>query len=183
MPSMLSHSSMHRRLAVAAARYPAETDAEVESIGAAAKGRGHLTRGEFLTICRWKTPRSRSRCETNSESLIEEATTIRLPALREERLRIGTLTLLKGVGWPTASVLLHLCHPDRYPILDFRALESLECPVPDVYEFEFWWDYTLFCRQLSDRWQHRTCVSWIGPFGSSRKTTPADSFSVTSELD
>ena len=36
----------------------------------------------------------------------------------EERLRIGVLLPLDGIDWPTASVLLHLAHRDRYPILD-----------------------------------------------------------------
>jgi hypothetical protein len=124
----------------------------VERIGAAAKERGHLTRDEFLTLCRWKTPRSGPRCAKNSEGLIREATRFAL-STKEEELRIGTLTALRGVGWPTASVILHLCHRDPYPILDFRALESLNCPAPAAYDFDFWRDYTLFCRQLADRWR------------------------------
>ena len=32
---------------------------------------------------------------------------------------------LRGVGVPVASALLHFAVPERYPILDFRALESL----------------------------------------------------------
>jgi hypothetical protein len=135
-----------------ASRYSAAEDAEVERIGAAAKSRGHLTRDEFLALCRWKTPRSRPRCMKNSEGLIREATRFALNT-PEEELRIGTLTLLDGVGWPTASVILHLCHRDRYPILDVRALDSLGCPVPGVYDFAFWRDYTLFCRQLAERWR------------------------------
>lgn len=135
-----------------ASRYPASEDAKVERIGAAAKARGHLTRDEFLALCRWKTPRSGPRCAKNSESLIMEATRFAL-STPEEELRIRTLSLLQGVGWPTASVILHLCHQDKYPILDVRALDSLGCPVPGVYEFEFWWRYTLFCRQLAQRWR------------------------------
>ena len=37
---------------------------------------------------------------------------------------------LSGVRWPTASVLLHFGHRDRYPILDYRALEALGVPSP-----------------------------------------------------
>ncbi len=135
-----------------ASRYPASEDIEVERIGAAAKDRGHLTRDEFLALCRWKTPRSAPRCRKNSESLIKEATRLAFSTFEEE-LRIGTLVLLDGVGWPTASVILHLCHRDPYPILDVRALDSLDCPVPSAYDFAFWWDYTLFCRELAGRWR------------------------------
>lgn len=35
------------------------------------------------------------------------------------------LRSLAGVSWPTASVLLHIAYPERYPILDRRALHAL----------------------------------------------------------
>lgn len=139
------------RVAALASHYSFADDQGVEAIGSRTKDRGYLTRDDFLTICRWKTRRSQSRCAANSESLIREATRFAL-STPEEALRIGTLTLLRGVEYPTASVILHLCHKDRYPILDFRALESLSCDVPAVYGFDFWWEYTQFCRQLADRW-------------------------------
>ena len=66
-----------------------------------------------------------------------------------ERLRIEVLTLMNGVSWPTASVILHFFHPDDYPILDFRALWSLKSAVPQPYEFVFWQAYTRHCRKLS----------------------------------
>jgi hypothetical protein len=69
----------------------------------------------------------------------------------DERLRIEVLTLLEGVGWPTASTILHFCSNDRYPIIDFRALWSLGAAVPKFYDFEFWWAYTQFCRGLVDQ--------------------------------
>lgn len=43
------------------------------------------------------------------------------------------LTTINGVSWPMASVLLHFGHADRYPILDFRALWSLEVDTPPVW--------------------------------------------------
>jgi len=80
---------------------------------------------------------------------VEETTAAALRA-SDERLRIGTLTLLDGVSMPTASVLLHLAHKDPYPIIDYRALWSLgiENPPPS-YSFEFWQAYTRMCRSLA----------------------------------
>ena len=76
-------------------------------------------------------------------------------ASQNERIRIEVLTLLHGVSWPTASVLLHLGHPDPYPILDFRAMWSLSVDVPDdtsgFYTFDLWWAYTQFCRKLANQ--------------------------------
>jgi hypothetical protein len=60
------------------------------------------------------------------------------------------LTLLQGVEWPTASVLLHFGHRDLYPILDYRALWSLQVEPPKAgYDFEFWREYTKSCRELA----------------------------------
>jgi hypothetical protein len=117
-------------------------------IAPAVKGRGYFTRADLLTVCRWKTPRSQSRCAENSSAFIKEVTRVAL-STRCEQLRIEVLTVLRGVEWPTASVLLHFGHRSRYPILDFRALDSLQVAVPKAYTFEFWWAYTTFCRRLS----------------------------------
>ena len=70
-----------------------------------------------------------------------------------ERLRIEVLTLLKGVSWPMASVILHWCHTDRYPLIDFRALWSLGIDTPPRYTFDFWWAYVETCRSLADESQ------------------------------
>ena len=130
--------------------YPGET----ELIGGAvARGRerGYLTKADFLEIARWKTPRSKSRCERNDPDFVEEVTKIALAPTTSARLQIEALTLLDGVEWPTASVILHFCRTEPYPILDFRALWSLGCEVPKSYGFSFWFDYTTFCRDLSAR--------------------------------
>ena len=66
-----------------------------------------------------------------------------------ERLKIEILTLLTGVSWPTASVILHFCDKKPYPILDYRALWSLRVEAPPRYDFDFWWAYTRFVRRLA----------------------------------
>jgi hypothetical protein len=133
-----------------ASQYAYEDDTEVIAIGEAARERGWYTRAEFLSVTLWKTDRSKSRCARNSGSAVKEATALALCA-SDERLRVGVLTLLEGVGMPTASVLLHLAHRDRYPIIDYRALWSLNVdPPPAYYSFETWWAYTTTCRVLAD---------------------------------
>jgi hypothetical protein len=132
-----------------AARYSYADDAEVEAIGRSASKRGSYTRDEFLTVTRWKTQRSRSRCEGNDEASVEATTRLALSA-PEERIRIEAFTRLHGVAYPTASVLLHFARPDAYPIIDFRALWSLGWASPPTsYTFAFWWAYTLACRSLA----------------------------------
>jgi hypothetical protein len=132
-----------------AARYSYADDAEVEAVGRGAAKRGWYTRDEFLTVTRWKTQRSRSRCEANDEASVEATTRLAL-STPDERIRIEAFTRLHGVAYPTASVLLHFARPDLYPIIDFRALWSLGWDsAPSSYTFEFWWGYTLACRSLA----------------------------------
>lgn len=66
-------------------------------------------------------------------------------------MRIEVLTLLCGVGWPMASVILHFGYENQYPILDFRALWSLGVDAPNSYTFQIWEPYTHFTRELADK--------------------------------
>jgi len=126
-------------------------DRIIDEVGPRTKANGYYTKEDFLCLCLWKTPRTQHHCERNDESFIRETTRFSLET-PEERLRIEVLTLLDGVGWLTASVLLHFGHRERYPILDYRALESLSSSEPNQYTFPFWWDYVTTCRGLADRY-------------------------------
>jgi len=133
-----------------AARYDASQDGLIESdIAPRARKRGWLSKPDFLSLARWKSPRSQTRCVSNSEDYIKAVTQTAL-STQDERLRVEVLTLLQGVSWPTASVILHFAHKDPYPILDVRALWSVgvETP-PSAYTFDFWQQYTKFCRALA----------------------------------
>jgi len=106
-----------------------------------------------------KTPRSQPRCRANPPDFIREVTrcAFRTPS---ERLRIEALTLLNGVSWPTASVMLHFLHSDPYPILDFRALSSLNNEVPQQYDFEFGRNTPAFVAALPNAAAFQ-CGRWI----------------------
>jgi len=45
-------------------------------------------------------------------------------------------------------VLLHLAYPERYPILDKRALHALGVRPPATYSFRFWTEYVEEYRRL-----------------------------------
>jgi len=131
-------------------RYPIKDDFQVEEVIAPrVRMFGYYTKPEFLVMCHWKTPRSKRKVESNADDFVKEVTQIAL-STKQEKLKIEILTLLSGVSWPTASVLLHYGYENLYPILDTRALESLGIDDSSVtYNFDFWWTYTKFCRQLS----------------------------------
>jgi len=112
-------------ICILAARYEAEmsekerhlTETITRDVFPSYVRRGFLTREEFLTVCSWKTPRSKPYCESNEASLIQEVSALAMTT-GSERIRIQIWTLLAGVKWPTASVFLHFAFPDSYPILD-----------------------------------------------------------------
>lgn len=141
-----------KQVTVIASRYSnSEIERSIESsIAPAAIDRGWLLKSDLLLLARWKSPRIVGQVDQNDDDFIREVTAIAF-STKNERIQIEVLTLLKGVGWPMASVILHFCTKDRYPILDFRALWSLGREVPKVYDFEFWQQYTLTCRELADR--------------------------------
>lgn len=69
----------------------------------------------------------------------------------DEFSRITSLTLLQGVMWPTASVILHFCVSNDYPILDVRAIYSLGEKKPSSYDFNYWDKYVKVCRSIATK--------------------------------
>jgi hypothetical protein len=86
--------------------------------------RGHLTKREFLAICRWKSPRAIRHYMKNSPARIRRQSAAALAA-RSERARFEALTALDGVGAPMASAILTLTNPHRYGVLDIRVWQLL----------------------------------------------------------
>ncbi len=129
-----------------AARYDAAYDADIAALAPAA--RGHLTHDELRQLGRWKSPRIGYHLAANAPAYVEAVTATAL-ATPSERLRLEVLTLLRGVGWPMASVVLNWCHAAPYPILDFRALWSLGLDPLPRYDFPLWQAYTGHCRELA----------------------------------
>ena len=91
---------------------------------AVVRTRGSFTRGEFVRMCRWKSPRARRLWESNSAARIRSVSR-RVLATRSEPRRMELLTALRGVGVPIASAILTLIDPRRYGVLDIRAWQLL----------------------------------------------------------
>ena len=134
-----------------AARFPGEGDVDVLDTGRAARDRGYYTREEFVVVCRWKTPRSAPLVAENTPEDVEARTGVALSPDSGERERIDALRSLRGVEWATASVLLHLAYPERYPILDKRALHALGVGPRAAYSFSFWEAYVVVWLELAER--------------------------------
>ena len=111
--------------------------------------RGYMTKEELAEVAYWKAPRSARHVKRNAEEYVVEVTRFAFGTACE-RARIQSLTMLDGVLWPTASVILHLFHREPYQILDFRALWSVSLDIPAQYSFGYWWPYVQFCRELAE---------------------------------
>lgn len=127
-------------------------DAPLVAIADSVRKRAFLTAFDLQVVCKWKSPRPLPLVRSNAESEVEEVTRWAL-ATSSERFRIESLLLLRGVGWPMASVILHWFHREPYPILDVRALWSLDIAMPSNYNFTFWSHYVSQCRLLSESLQ------------------------------
>jgi hypothetical protein len=124
-----------------AARFPSDNDDPVIAIGSAARRRGHYLRDEFIRVCKWKSERSRSYAAKNTARAVGVATRVALSEASTDRERVKALRSLHGVDWATASVLLHLAYPERYPILDQRALQAFGVLPRSSYSYRFWEAY------------------------------------------
>jgi hypothetical protein len=156
-----------------AARFPPTGDERLHEVGAAVRARGYYTREEFIEACAWKTVRSRPKISGNTEAAVVRATGLAI-GTEDEAARMSALLDLDGVGVPTASTLLYCAFPDRYPILDVRALESLGVKPRSQYPLSFWLGYLDACRDLAQRagvslrtldkalWQHSKERSRLG---------------------
>lgn len=109
----------------------------------------YLDKEKFVRLGRWKSRRPTKHYENNSDSLVRDITKLSLLS-EDEEIRIKTLFVLKGVSWPVASVILHFAFPDRYSILDFRALWSLGIEQPKSYSFNFWQSYCEKMREIAE---------------------------------
>ena len=116
-----------------------------------------LSRGEFIDICYWKSPRAIRRCERNSASTIEK-TTQKVFATRSEKRKIDLLTNLQGVSVPTASAILTLTDPQNYGVIDIRvwqllhALQSVKKnPGGQGFTFSHWYHYLQILRHHAKR--------------------------------
>jgi len=109
---------------------------------------GSRARTDFLAIFEWKTRgRGRSRPARNGDAEIADALDLAVAA-RTERAAIAVLTGLAGVEVPVASAILTAIDPQRFTIIDFRALWSLGVERA-TYSVGFYLEYLDACRRIA----------------------------------
>jgi len=125
-----------------------------EAIKNVGQSPSYLTKAILMDIVKWKASRARGYASKNEDQFIIDVTRVSLSA-RYEELKIGVLTLMKGVRYRMASTILYFCFPDTCPIMDWRAWDSLKAlgkiqgEMGDT--FESWQKYAGVCREIAKR--------------------------------
>jgi hypothetical protein len=132
-----------------AARYKAIDDEDALKAGRRIKA-GECSRAHLQTIFKWKTKdRGKSRIARNSDAEIEDALRLTILA-KEPRSGLAVLTGLYGVDIPVASAIATAIHPDRYTVIDRRALETLG--YKGAANMPLYLEYLAYCTALATDW-------------------------------
>jgi hypothetical protein len=108
---------------------------------------GEYTLANLEAIVRWRSERVVQYLIGNSTEKIKRAlATAASPGSSTEEA-VKALLDLQGVDLPVASAILAAIFPERYTVLDFRALEALGHARHDV---RFYEEYLAFCKRLAE---------------------------------
>ena len=112
--------------------------------------RGYLTKDELYELARWKSTRRAKLTLENTNLFIKDIMQSAFAA-EDHWAKLLILTLLRGIGEPTASAILHLYDEGQYPLLDIHALWSVGLSWTARNSYPFWLKYIEFCRDIANR--------------------------------
>ena len=102
-------------------------------------------------IVEWKSARIAGLIEKNSATDVAKSLRFATNKGTSERSAMDTLCRLKGVGIPVASAILTMVYPEKYTIIDFRALEALGIKRGDSEETLYYYvEYLETCRRIAN---------------------------------
>ena len=113
--------------------------------GEAIRG-GEHTLPNLETIVRWKSERVVHYLIGNSSENIKSALAIAASPEAKTEDAVKALIGLRGVDISIASAILATIYPERYAVLDYRALEALGHARHDV---AFYAEYNAYCKRLA----------------------------------
>ncbi len=108
---------------------------------------GDFTLANLEAIVRWKSERVVHYLIANSNEKIKQVLAAATAPGASTETAVKALLELHGVDIPVASAILAAIFPERYAVLDFRALEALGHARHDV---RFYEEYLDFCRRLAE---------------------------------
>jgi hypothetical protein len=108
---------------------------------------GDYTLANLEAIVRWKSERVVHYLIGNSTEKIRRALTVAGNPDSTTEAAVKALVDLHGVDIMVASAILAAIFPERYTVLDFRALEALGHSRHDI---KFYEEYLAFCKRLAE---------------------------------
>ncbi len=108
---------------------------------------GDFTLANLEAIVRWKSERVVHYLIANSNEKIKQVLSVAAAPGASTETAVKALLELHGVDIPVASAILAAIFPERYTVLDFRALEALGHARHDV---RFYEEYVDFCKRLAE---------------------------------
>jgi hypothetical protein len=106
---------------------------------------GEFTLPNLEAIVRWKSERMVHYLIANSNENIKSALAIAASSDSSTEEAVNALIGLRGVDISLASAILAAIFPERYAVLDYRALEALGHARHDV---DFYKEYNAFFRHM-----------------------------------
>lgn len=104
---------------------------------------------DLKEIMIWKSHRRANLIEKVNKNITRELLNISINH-DDEEISIAILTLLPGVQVPMSSAILTILFPEKYTVLDVRALKSLGYSGNDRTP-EFYKKYLYFCREYAEK--------------------------------
>jgi hypothetical protein len=109
---------------------------------------GDYSRDKLKVIVNWKSRRRAALIDDNNDDHIAVALQFASAPTTPEATAVAVLTALHGVGIPMGSAIMTAINPEKFTILDFRALQSLGIENwPDT--IGFYVHYLEACRELA----------------------------------
>ncbi len=108
---------------------------------------GDYTLANLEAIVRWKSERAVHYLIGNSSEKIRRVLAVAASSDSSTEAAVSALLELHGVDLPVASAILAAIYPERYTVLDYRALEALGHSRHDVHFYE---EYLSFCKRLAE---------------------------------
>ena len=142
-------------------KYNVANDTCIETLVPEVEQRGHLTKCELIEVSKWvlqKTGAGRrqlilDRVEPNSPDDVEKWTKNAF-LLTNDSDSIRCLEQnLKGVGWVTASAILHWFHERPYPTWTPHAKWAVKLDPKLDLSSTRWQDYVNYCRTKADQYE------------------------------